>query len=112
MRHAIHLLALLILLLLLGCGLTTEEQAMKTKCESLVKKGATTNEVVQLFGAPPKFTYTRSQALDYLQRQGGEFWQRMSQYPLTYSFPMYSGDVLVYFDETGTAVAYHLNVQL
>ena len=95
-----------------GCGLTAEEQAMKTKCESLVRQRTTTNAVVQSFGAGPKFTYTRSQALEYLQRQGGEFWQRMSQYPLTYVFPMYSGDVLVYFDGSGTAVAYYLNIQL
>ena len=85
---------------------------MKTKCELLVKQRATTNAVIQAFGAFPKYTYTRSQALEYLQRHHEEFWKRMSDYPLTYSFPMYSGDVLVYFDDSGTAVGYYLNIQL
>ncbi len=99
-------------MILSGCGLTAEEQAMKAKCESLVKDQATTNAVVAAFGAAPQHTFTRSQALEHYQKQQTEYWSKMSQYPLTYLFPMYSGGVLVYFDESGRAVGYYLNIQL
>jgi hypothetical protein len=112
MRRSIHPLVLSMFVILAGCGPRAEESAMKTKCESLMKQRATTNTVIETFGATPKYTYSRSQAVKYFQRQGGEFWQRLSQYPLTYSFPIHSGDVLVYFDDSGTAIAYYLNIQL
>src|SRR5688572_22124000 len=104
MRYGVHLLVASVLMILSGCGLTAEEQATKTKCESLVNQRATTNAVIEAFGAPPKYTFTRSQALEHYQKQQIAYWKKMSQYPLSYSFPMYSGNVVLCFDDSGRAV--------
>jgi hypothetical protein len=86
---------------------------MKAKCEALVAEHALTNTVVSAFGSAPKFAYSRADGVEWQNRQPGvEFWNRVSEYPHTYSFPMHSGDVLVHFDDAGRAVAYFLNIQL
>jgi hypothetical protein len=86
---------------------------MRARCEALVAQHAATNVVMQAFQSRPKYVFSRADGLDWQKRQPGvEFWNRVSHYPRTYSFPMYSGDVLVHFDDSGRAVAYYLNVQL
>jgi hypothetical protein len=92
---------------------SSEEQAIKAKCEALVAQHAATNTVIEAFGSSPKYVYTRSEGLEWAKRQPGvEFWNRVSQYARTYVFPMHSGDALVHFDESGRAAAYYLNIQL
>ena len=85
---------------------------MEVKCKLLVSQHATTNAVVEAFGGAPKHSYPRAEALEWLKRQPGSYWERMSQYPQTYAYPMYSGDVLIFFDDSDRAVGYYLNIQL
>jgi hypothetical protein len=112
MRCTTILVYFLGLVVLAGCT-SSEERAMKAKCEALIAHHSVTNAVVSAFGSAPKYVYSRADGLEWQKRQPGvEFWNRVSQYPRTYSFPMHSGDALVHFDEAGRAVAYYLNIQL
>jgi hypothetical protein len=112
MRCSIILLCLLAGVVLSGC-MSSEERAMKAKCQALVAEHSQTNAVISAFGSAPKYVYSRADGLEWQKRQpGAQFWSRVSQHPLTYVYPMYSGDLLVHFDDSGRAVAYYLNIQL
>ena len=112
MRCSIILVCFWGLVLLPGC-MSSEERAMRAKCEALVAQHSATNAVVSAFGSAPKYVYSRADGLEWQKRRPGvEFWNKVSQYPRTYSFPIHSGEVLVHFDDSGRAVAYYLNIQL
>jgi hypothetical protein len=113
---SISLLSLM--LMAIGCGPAPEVRVVELKAKELVTKRAMTNEVAVAFERTPVHIYTRAEAAQYLERTSPHdksvhsFWERLSQYPYTYAFPMPGGEMLIFFDDSGHAVNFSSNIQL
>ena len=88
--------------------------AVEERAQALVAKRATMDEVAAVFGSAPAHIYTRAEVRRYRDqaRPGGhKFWDRMLKYSETYTFPLPSGDILIFFDDSGRAAGFHSNIQ-
>jgi hypothetical protein len=107
-----------LLLVLTGCGPSPEVRAVESKAQTLVAKRATTNEVAVAFERAAIHIYTRAEAAQSLARTSPadrsvhKFWETLSQYSHTHSFPIPGGEILIFFDDSGRAVGYYSNIQL
>ena len=115
MRILLQLLCLVATISSMGCRDIANIKAAKNKAQDLVTRRATTNEVAQALGSAPIRIYSRSDALEHLQKQpGSEQWKTMSHYPMAHQFGNMRQPVaglFIYFDDQGRAASYYINVQ-